>query len=152
MQLPGEPALQGPQLVGGEHQAACTTTECLIEEHVWEELQEGGGGGRRGVYGWKPGNYSEFWGVSLQHGIDGLLGTEEPTYQTGLKFRNKKELDEEYDSLEVHHPHHVYICRQNHKVVLPAFPEKLVWSEEHGWCASSWALATTAAMADRCAL
>ena len=136
----------------GEHQAVCATTECLIEEHVLEALEEGGGGGRRGVYGWKPQNYSEFWGVSSQYGIDGLLGTEEPVFQKGLVYKNKKELDEQYDSLEVQHPHHMFICRQNHKVVLRAFPETLRWSGEHGWCASSWALATTAAMADRCTL
>ena len=97
----------------GEHQAVCATTECLIEEHVLEALEEGGGGGRRGVYGWKPHNYSEFWGVSSQYGIDGLLGTEEPVFQKGLAFKNKKELDEQYDSLEVQHPVYVHMSPES---------------------------------------
>lgn len=137
---------------GGKHRADCTLTECLLEEELLESLEEGGGGGRKGIYGWKPRNYSEFWGVPLQHGVEGLLGTEEPTYQPGISRRNRRDLPEQYFSHEVPGFHQFLTSCQTHSVVPPAYPEELRWSGGHGWCASSWALAPTAAMADRCSL
>ena len=53
----------------------CTTSQCLVEGEVVEELREGEG---RGLYNWRPSNYTQFWGRSLEEGVRGKLGALRP--------------------------------------------------------------------------
>ena len=49
----------------------CEIEECLINQNLLENLVQS-----QNYLDWIPGNYSQFWGKTLQDGQDGKLGTE----------------------------------------------------------------------------
>ena len=49
----------------------CETEECLINQNLLDNLVQS-----QNYLDWIPGNYSQFWGKTLQAGQDGKLGTE----------------------------------------------------------------------------
>ena len=53
----------------------CTTHQCMMEEKVITALNKGED---NSMYGWKPANFTEFWGKTLEEGINGKLGADKP--------------------------------------------------------------------------
>ena len=53
----------------------CSTNKCLLEEEVMKELEDGE---RTSLYTWKPSNFSDFWGKTLEEGKKGKLGANRP--------------------------------------------------------------------------
>ena len=53
----------------------CTTYQCMLEEKVISEMIEGE---KQSIYTWKAANITEFWGKTLQEGINGKLGADKP--------------------------------------------------------------------------
>ena len=49
----------------------CETEECLIDIKVYDNLIQS-----QTTLDWIPSNYSQFWGRTLQEGLNGKLGTE----------------------------------------------------------------------------
>ena len=60
----------------------CSTYQCMLEEKVITELQEGAD---KFIYTWKPANSSEFWGKTLEEGINGKLGADKPDILVTVK-------------------------------------------------------------------
>ena len=52
------------------------------EDHA--ELKDGE---ERSLYSWRPANYTEFWGKTLEEGIRGKLGAEEPDIPAAMKVK-----------------------------------------------------------------
>ena len=49
----------------------CETEECLINQQIYDNLLQS-----QMTLDWSPSNYSQFWGRTLQEGLNGKLGTE----------------------------------------------------------------------------
>ena len=60
----------------------CSTFQCLLEEEVMAELMKGEADS---IYTWKPANFSEFWGKTLEDGINGKLGATKPDLRVTKK-------------------------------------------------------------------
>ena len=63
-------------------EVVCTEYQCLLEETAMQQLQEGN---EKSLYTWKPANTSQFWGISLEDGINERLGAEKPDVPAALK-------------------------------------------------------------------
>lgn len=110
----------------------CTTDQCMVEEGVIEELREGEA---RSLYSWRPSNYSEFWGRSLEDGIRGKLGSLRPQ----AMLRHMSAIQFSYDASNL--PSH-FDAREE-------WPGLLDTIKQQGWCSSSWAISTAAVAGDR---
>jgi hypothetical protein len=51
----------------------CETNECIMDKDLMDNLLQAGHS-----LPWTPGNYSQFWGRTLNEGQNGKLGTEPP--------------------------------------------------------------------------
>ena len=82
--LPGIPSLLGQVSTDkpGCMEVLCSTFQCLLEEEVMTELMEGE---EESIYSWKPANFSEFWGKTLEDGINGKLGATKPDLRVTKK-------------------------------------------------------------------
>jgi hypothetical protein len=49
----------------------CETEECLVDQNLLDNLVQS-----QNYLDWTPGNYSQFWGKTLQEGQNGRLGTD----------------------------------------------------------------------------
>ena len=49
----------------------CETEECLVDQNLLDNLVQS-----QNYLDWIPGNYSQFWGKTLQEGQNGRLGTD----------------------------------------------------------------------------
>ncbi|XP_063990009.1 tubulointerstitial nephritis antigen-like isoform X2 [Diachasmimorpha longicaudata] len=110
----------------------CEENRCLIDVDLLEELAN-----QRDL-GWRPGNYSEFWGRTLLQGIELRLGTLNPSR-----------------SVSKMHP----VKRHYNPDALPReFDARLTWPrdissvKDQGWCGASWAVSTAQVASDRFAL
>jgi len=110
----------------------CSTDQCLVEESVLQEVREGEEGG---LYSWRPSNYSDFWGRTLEDGVNGKLGSLTP--QPMLQHMSAIHFSYEPASLPTR-----FDARQE-------WPGLISRIENQGWCSSSWALATAAVAGDR---
>ena len=63
-------------------EVVCTSNQCMLQEEAINEMQALE---ERNLYSWKPANMSEFWGKTLEEGINGKLGAEKPDISTALK-------------------------------------------------------------------
>lgn len=65
--------------LGKRAEVLCEENRCLIEPELMEEvnLQEQ-------TLGWQVGNYSEFWGRTLQDGVELRLGTLNPSRSVSI--------------------------------------------------------------------
>ena len=53
----------------------CSNLQCMLEKKTMEEQQNGA---HQYIYTWKPSNYTEFWGKTLEEGIKSKLGADKP--------------------------------------------------------------------------
>jgi hypothetical protein len=60
----------------------CTTYQCMLDKKTITELREGE---EKSFYTWKPANFTEFWGKTLEEGINGKLGADKPDMPAALK-------------------------------------------------------------------
>ncbi|MEE6484192.1 hypothetical protein FKM82_013783 [Ascaphus truei] len=106
----------------------CEQNSCLINQETVEAIN-------RGNYGWTAGNYSRFWGLTLDEGIQYRLGTIKPS----SSVMNMNEL-------------HV---NMNNEVLPRHFNAAVKWPGmihmplDQGNCAGSWAFSTAAVASDR---
>ena len=63
-------------------EVVCTSNQCMLQEEAINEMQALE---ERKLYSWKPANVSEFWGKTLEEGINGKLGAEKPDISAALK-------------------------------------------------------------------
>ena len=60
-------------------EVVCTTNRCMVEEEEIKEIEESS------FHTWKPTKFSEFWGKTLEEGINGKLGAKKPKISAALK-------------------------------------------------------------------
>ena len=63
-------------------EVVCTSNQCMLQEEAIKEMQVLE---ERKLYSWKHANVSEFWGKTLEEGINGKLGAEKPDISAALK-------------------------------------------------------------------
>ncbi|KAL3869952.1 hypothetical protein ACJMK2_042572 [Sinanodonta woodiana] len=111
----------------GRHRWLCGKEVCLIRDDIIKNVNDGN-------YGWRASNYSFLWGMTLQDGIRyrlGTLGTDETVLRmTPINVRKNSPLPRSFDA------------RQK-------WPGLVHSAKDQGNCGSSWALSTTALLADR---
>ena len=61
----------------------CETEECLIDIKVYDNLIQS-----QTTLDWIPSNYSQFWGRTLQEGLNGKLGTESTLVNRFFFYKN----------------------------------------------------------------
>nr|XP_033812957.1 tubulointerstitial nephritis antigen-like [Geotrypetes seraphini] len=107
----------------------CEQHACLIDQDIIHAINQGS-------YGWRAGNYSQFWGMTLDEGIRYRLGTSKPS----TTVMNMNEL-------------HINMASNE---ILPAYfnaadkwPGMIHEPLDQGNCAGSWAFSTAAVASDR---
>ncbi|MBN3311593.1 TINAL protein, partial [Atractosteus spatula] len=110
----------------------CEQHVCLVEPDMIHAIN-------RGNYGWYAGNYSQFWGMTLDEGIRYRLGTQLPS----RSILSMNELKMNMDSSERLPPY----FRAEEK-----WPGKIHEPLDQGNCAASWAFSTAAVASDRIAI
>ncbi|MBN3280377.1 TINAL protein, partial [Polyodon spathula] len=106
----------------------CENHACLVEADMIHAIN-------RGNYGWRAGNYSQFWGMSLDEGIRYRLGTNKPS-------RTVSNMNEMKTNLE-----NVFL--PNYFNAADKWPGKIHKPLDQGNCAASWAFSTAAVASDR---
>ncbi|XP_070586981.1 tubulointerstitial nephritis antigen-like [Erythrolamprus reginae] len=107
----------------------CENHVCLINGDMIDAIN-------RGNYGWRASNYSQFWGMTLEEGIQYRLGTIKPP----TSVMNMNEL---------------HINMATNEVLPSHFNAADKWSAliheplDQGNCAGSWAFSTAAVASDR---
>lgn len=110
----------------------CQTDKCLIEPDTLAHLEQ-----MQHQNGWKPSNYTHFWGRTLHDAVQGRLGTKAPPSRqmAAIKFRyDASTLPSEFDS----------------RSKWPGIVSTLV--RDQGWCGASWAFSTASVASDRFAI
>ncbi|XP_062889964.1 tubulointerstitial nephritis antigen-like [Mobula hypostoma] len=110
----------------------CEQHACLINEELIRSINHGD-------YGWKASNYSQFWGMTLDEGIQYRLGTRRPS-STVL---NMNKLNMDMDSNGV---------LPKHFNAADKWPGLIHQPMDQGNCAASWAFSTAAVASDRIAI
>ncbi|KAK3089104.1 hypothetical protein FSP39_000846 [Pinctada imbricata] len=117
-------------LLGGVYNWKCTNHICLIQPDLLRKINDG-------QFGWKAGNYSSFWGKTLDDGIRYKLGTLPP--DTAVMNMTAVQNDvfevppEEFDAREKW-ANYIHPVR------------------DQGDCGASWAFSTVAVAGDRLAI
>nr|XP_028594832.1 tubulointerstitial nephritis antigen-like isoform X1 [Podarcis muralis] len=113
----------------GNGRWSCENHACLINGDMIDAIN-------RGNYGWRASNYSQFWGMTLEEGIQYRLGTIKPP----TAVMNMNELHMNMDANEVL-PSHFNAAEKWAGMI----HEPL----DQGNCAGSWAFSTAAVASDR---
>ncbi|XP_058855409.1 tubulointerstitial nephritis antigen-like [Acipenser ruthenus] len=106
----------------------CENHACLVEADMINAIN-------RGDYGWRAGNYSQFWGMSLDEGIRYRLGTNKPS----RTVRNMNEIKTNLENVFL--PYYFNAADK--------WPGKIHEPLDQGNCAASWAFSTAAVASDR---
>ncbi|RXM91765.1 Tubulointerstitial nephritis antigen-like [Acipenser ruthenus] len=106
----------------------CENHACLVEADMINAIN-------RGDYGWRAGNYSQFWGMSLDEGIRYRLGTNNPS----RTVRNMNEIKTNLENVFL--PYYFNAADK--------WPGKIHEPLDQGNCAASWAFSTAAVASDR---
>ncbi|XP_072532237.1 tubulointerstitial nephritis antigen-like [Salminus brasiliensis] len=114
---------------GPNGQWNCEQFVCLMEPDMIQAVN-------RGNYGWRAGNYSQFWGMTLDEGLRYRLGTEKPS----RAIMSMNEIQMNMDSNE-HLPSYFNAAEK--------WPGKIHEPLDQGNCAASWAFSTAAVASDR---
>ncbi|XP_026867930.2 tubulointerstitial nephritis antigen-like [Electrophorus electricus] len=114
---------------GPSGQWDCEQNACLIEDDMIQAVN-------RGNHGWRAGNYSQFWGMTLDEGLRYRLGTKHPSRAT----MSMNEIQMNMDSNE--HPPTYFNAADK-------WPGKIHEPLDQGNCAASWAFSTAAVASDR---
>ncbi|XP_036411414.1 tubulointerstitial nephritis antigen-like [Megalops cyprinoides] len=107
----------------------CEQHACLIEGDMIEWIN-------RGHYGWRAGNYSQFWGMTLDEGLRYRLGTQRPS----RTVMSMNEIQMKMDNAE-YMPSYFNAAEK--------WPGKIHEPLDQGNCAASWAFSTAAVASDR---
>ncbi|KAJ8273182.1 hypothetical protein GJAV_G00098590 [Gymnothorax javanicus] len=107
----------------------CEQHACLIDNDMIQDINTGN-------YGWRAGNYSQFWGMTLDEGLRYRLGTQRPS----RTVMNMNEIQMNMDSAG-HLPSHFNAAEK--------WPGKIHEPLDQGNCAASWAFSTAAVASDR---
>lgn len=117
---------------GSDGRWDCEQNACLIEDDMIQAIN-------RGNYGWRAGNYSKFWGMTLDEGLRYRLGTQPPS-------RIVKNMNEIQMNMDDSKPlPHYFNAAEN-------WPGKIHEPLDQGNCAASWAFSTAAVASDRIAI
>jgi len=111
----------------------CTNHACILEEGAITKID------RSSIYSWRPTKYMEFWGKTLEEGINGLLGTEKPDIPAIMKAHMMSAVQLSYSSSSL----------PSQFSSLTTWPGLISPVSEQGWCASSWAVSATGVAGDR---
>jgi len=105
-------------------QVTCTEDVCMVDEDLLDEISRTSGS-------WKPSNYSQFWGKTVEEGVLGRLGAEWPKPpESGL----------------------VPVRLRYAPASLPeswSWPLEDVRVDDQGWCHNSWLIAAIETAAQR---
>ncbi|XP_069752012.1 tubulointerstitial nephritis antigen-like isoform X1 [Narcine bancroftii] len=107
----------------------CQDHACLINQEMIRNINQGN-------YGWKAANYSQFWGMSLDQGIQHRLGTQRPPH-TVLKTNELKVIMDRNEIM----PKYFNAAEK--------WPGMIHQPLDQGNCAASWAFSTAAVASDR---
>ncbi|XP_026087399.1 tubulointerstitial nephritis antigen-like [Carassius auratus] len=107
----------------------CEQHACLIEDDMIQEIN------RRG-YGWRATNYSQFWGMTLDEGLQYRLGTQRPS----RTIMNMNEIQMNMNGND-HLPSYFNAAEK--------WPGKIHEPLDQGNCNASWAFSTSAVASDR---
>lgn len=112
----------------------CETQECIVEEEVISQINQ-----NSREFGWRAGNYSEFWGRRLDEGLAKRLGN----LHSKKKVLKMEPLKLMYDADSIPR----------------SFDSRNEWPglitgpiDQTGDCAASWAVSTAAVASDRYAI
>ena len=72
----------------------CETEECLVDQNLLDNLVQS-----QNYLDWIPGNYSQFWGKTLQEGQNGRLGTDSTLVRKSNSNKNVPERKKLYTPL-----------------------------------------------------
>ncbi|XP_034948332.1 tubulointerstitial nephritis antigen-like [Chelonus insularis] len=119
--------------IGRRADVLCENNRCLLEADLLNELSI-----ETERLGWSSGNYSEFWGRTLDDGIRLKLGTLNPlkslhNMNPVRRIYNPEALPKEFDSRN-------------------RWPRDISGISDQGWCGASWAISTADVASDRFAL
>ncbi|KAG5882215.1 hypothetical protein JTB14_024726 [Gonioctena quinquepunctata] len=111
----------------------CETNTCLMDENIIHTINRD-----PERYGWVASNYTEFWGRTLDEGVQLRLGTLPPQQfvvrmNPVRRMYDPNALPRDFDSEEV-------------------WPGYISGIQDQGWCGSSWAISTAAVASDRYAI
>ncbi|KAM4797491.1 tubulointerstitial nephritis antigen-like [Rhinophrynus dorsalis] len=106
----------------------CEQNPCLINPKTIEAVNKGN-------YGWRAGNHSRFWGMTLDEGIQYRLGTARPS--SSVMNMNELHVNMNNEIL----PHYFNAAEK--------WPGMIHEPLDQGNCAGSWAFSTTAVASDR---
>ncbi|XP_026372608.1 tubulointerstitial nephritis antigen-like [Ursus americanus] len=107
----------------------CDQEPCLVDQDMINAINQGN-------YGWRAGNHSAFWGMTLDEGIRYRLGTFRP-------------------SSSVSNMNEIHTVLRPGEVLPTAFEASEKWPDliheplDQGNCAGSWAFSTAAVASDR---
>ncbi|MBN3307541.1 TINAL protein, partial [Amia calva] len=107
----------------------CEQHACLIEPDMIHAIN-------RADHGWHAGNYSQFWGMTLEEGLRYRLGTQHPP----RAVINMNEMKMNMDSTDYLPPYFNAVEK---------WPGKIHEPLDQGNCAASWAFSTAAVASDR---
>ena len=132
----------------------CTTNQCMLEEKTMAELKDGEEGS---LYSWKPANYTEFWGKTLEEGSRGKLGAEEPDITAAMEVKNLVMVLTLIMNILIPQTHHMSAVQFSYtQSSLPTqFNSLVAWPglispvPDQGWCSSSWAVSAVGVAGDR---
>ncbi|XP_068125015.1 tubulointerstitial nephritis antigen-like [Hyperolius riggenbachi] len=106
----------------------CEENPCLINPRIIDTVNQGS-------YGWRAGNYSTFWGMTLDEGIQYRLGTTKPS--SSVMNMNELHVNMDNDVLP------------SHFNAADKWPGMIHEPLDQGNCAGSWAFSTAAVASDR---
>nr|XP_056702937.1 tubulointerstitial nephritis antigen-like [Euleptes europaea] len=113
----------------GNGQWDCESHACLMNGELIDAVN-------RGNYGWTASNYSQFWGMTLEEGLQYRLGTLKPP----TAVMNMNELHMNMDANEILPPYFNAAEKWSGMIHEPL---------DQGNCAGSWAFSTAAVASDR---
>lgn len=114
----------------------CSNLQCMLEKKTMEEQQNGA---HQYIYTWKPSNYTEFWGKTLEEGIKSKLGADKPDEMVTSKTRQMSAIQFSYSSSKLPHMFDA----------MSAWPGLISPIVSQGWCSSSWAVSSASVASDR---
>ncbi|XP_050510124.1 tubulointerstitial nephritis antigen-like [Diabrotica virgifera virgifera] len=108
----------------------CERNVCLVDQNIIETVNR-----NPDEFGWTAQNYSEFWGRTLDDGVQFRLGTLPPqrfvmTMNPVKRIYDPNSLPRDFDSNSV-------------------WRGLITGIQDQGWCGSSWAISTAAVASDR---
>ncbi|XP_039595481.1 tubulointerstitial nephritis antigen-like [Polypterus senegalus] len=106
----------------------CEQNVCLIDTEMINSINSGN-------YGWKAGNYSQFWGMTLNEAISYRLGTKKPS--STVMNMHEVQMDMGTEFL----PRYFNAAEK--------WPGMIHEPLDQGNCAASWAFSTAAVASDR---